>query len=120
MNQNLKDILAHLSTEVKQETLLLYLQGKLTPEEQHEVEKHLLDEDFEGEAFEGLNEVKNKQELGRLVAQLNNDLKKKTSLSKTKKRTLLKEDQWLWMALFIILLLIVISYIIIHRQLQQG
>jgi len=120
MNQNLKDILAHLSTEVKQETLLLYLQGKLSPEEQHEVEKHLLTDDFEDEALEGLNEVKNKSDLALLVAQLNNDLKKKTKASKGSKKNHLKEDQWLWMAILIILLLVIVSYIIIHQQLQRG
>ena len=40
--QNFKDILSHLSTEVDQETLLLYLQNKLSAEKRHEVEKQLL------------------------------------------------------------------------------
>ena len=39
MPGNLKDILAHLSTEIDQETLLLYLQDKLSPEKKHELEK---------------------------------------------------------------------------------
>ncbi len=42
MQENLKDILSNLSTEVDQETLLLYLQGKLSAEQQHEVEKKML------------------------------------------------------------------------------
>jgi hypothetical protein len=43
MQENLKDILTNLSTEVDQETLLLYLQGKLSAEQQHEVEKKMKD-----------------------------------------------------------------------------
>src|SRR5688500_12581890 len=50
MKENLKDILTHLNPEVDQETLLSYLQGKLNATEQHEVEKQLLDSDFEAEA----------------------------------------------------------------------
>jgi hypothetical protein len=44
MKENLKDILTHLNPEVDQETLLKYLQGKLSTEEQHEVEKSLIDD----------------------------------------------------------------------------
>ena len=39
MSENLKDILSHLSPEIDQETLLLYLQDKLTAEKRHEIEK---------------------------------------------------------------------------------
>ena len=42
MTDNLKDILSHLSTDIDQETLLLYLQDKLSEEKKHEVEKTLL------------------------------------------------------------------------------
>ena len=39
MKENLKDILSHLAKDIDQETLLLYLQGKLSPEQQHEDRK---------------------------------------------------------------------------------
>ena len=41
MQGKLKDILSGLSTEIDQETLLLYLQDKLSPEKKHEVEKKI-------------------------------------------------------------------------------
>ena len=43
MSDNLKDILSHLSPEIDQETLLLYLQNKLSVEKKHEVERKLLE-----------------------------------------------------------------------------
>jgi hypothetical protein len=43
MPANYKDILSHLSTEVDQATLLLYLQNKLSEEKKHEVEKWMLE-----------------------------------------------------------------------------
>ena len=51
MQENLKDILSHLSTEVDQETLLLYLQGKLSAEQQHEVEKKIMENEFASDAL---------------------------------------------------------------------
>ena len=58
MSESLKDILSNLNPDIDQETLLLYLQGKLSPEQQHEVEKGLLVDDFESDALEGLEHFK--------------------------------------------------------------
>lgn len=120
MKENLKDILSHLNPGVSQEALLLYLQGKLSPEQQHELEKSMLQDDFETEALEGLAQIENGEKVTAAVDQLNAELRKKTVTKKGKKKSELKEDPWLWIALLIILLLIVISYIIIHKQLSEG
>jgi hypothetical protein len=77
MNDNLKDILSHLSTDIDQETLLLYLQDKLPAEKKHEVEKKLADNDFANDALEGLQQVKDKKQISYVVEMLNRDLKKK-------------------------------------------
>ena len=79
MSDKLKDILSNLSSEVDQETLLKYLEGRLSDEQRHEVEK------------------------------------------KKKKREKLrfKDQPWLYIAIFIILLLIVLSYMVIQKMLQQ-
>lgn len=119
MQENLKDILSHLSTEVDQETLLLYLQGKLTPEKQHELERQLLDNEFATDALDGLQEYKDKQKLAHLADQLNRELKKKTARKKAARgKRLQQADPWLLIVLLVILLLIVISYLIIYRHLQ--
>jgi len=90
MSGNLKDILSHLSTE------------------------------FTDDAMDGLQEIKNKQKISSLVEQLNRDLHKKLEKKKKRKEKLRFKDQpWLYIAIVIILLLIVLSYIVIHRMLQQ-
>ena len=61
MPGKLKDILSHLSTEIDQETLLKYLEGRLSEEQKHEIEKKMLDSDFTNDAIEGLQEIKNKR-----------------------------------------------------------
>jgi hypothetical protein len=85
MSDNLKDILSHLSSEIDQETLLLYLQNKLSAEKKHEVEKKLLENEFANEAAEGLQQFTNKEKLGVLVDQLNHELK--TRLQKKRKNS---------------------------------
>lgn len=119
MNENLKNILSHLNTEVDQETLLKYLQGKLTPAEQHEVEKNLLDDAFEADALEGLQNIQNTQQIPVLVDQLNKDLKKRTA---KKKKGLLKREagveSWLLLTIVIILLLVIISFLVIYKLKQ--
>ena len=121
MSENLKDILSNLNPDIDQETLLLYLQGKLTAGEQHEVEKHMMDNDFDSDAIEGLQNFRDKKELGSLVNQLIKELKKRTEKKKRFREKLkLRFDPWLIVAIILILLLAIISYFLVHRQLSQN
>lgn len=120
MPDNLKDILSHLSNEVDQETLLKYLNGQLSEQQKHDVEKKMLANDFTEDAMEGLQEIRNKKDISSLVEQLNKDLHKKLEKKKQRREKLRFKDQpWLYIAALIILLLIILSYIVIHRMLQH-
>ena len=120
MSDNLKDILSHLSTDIYQETLLLYLQDKLSEDKKHEVEKKLVDNEFANDAMEGLQEFKDKQQVAYMVDMLNRDLKKKTEKKRQRREKLnLKDQSWLYISILIIIILIIISYLIIHRALQE-
>ena len=120
MTENYKEILSNLSTEIDQETLLLYLQGKLSEEKKHEVEKQLLQNDFDNEAMEGLQEIKDKQQIQYMVETLNRDLKKKTEKKKLRREKMkIKDQPWLYISILILILLIVLSYIIIHRMMNK-
>ena len=121
MSENLKDILSHLSTEVDQETLLKYLEGRLSDEQKHEIEKKMLGSEFNDDAMEGFQEIRNKKDISSLVEQLNRDLHKKLE-KKNKRREKLrfKNQPWLYIAVVIILLLIVLSYVVIQKMLQQD
>ncbi|MCZ2459500.1 MAG: hypothetical protein LC128_07715 [Chitinophagales bacterium] len=119
MQDNLKDILSHLSTEIDQETLLRYLQGKLSGDKLHEVEKILLENDFASEALEGLQQFRDKQQLNYTVEKLNRDLKKKLELKKKRRRKPELTDQsWLYITILILILLIVISYIVVNKMMH--
>ena len=119
MSENYKDILSNLLTDVDQATLLLYLQGKLSEEKKNEVEKKLIQNEFDDDALEGLQEIKDKQQIQYMVEMLNRDLKKKTEKKKKMREKMkIKDQPWLYISMLILILLIVISYIVIHRMLR--
>jgi hypothetical protein len=116
MSENLKDILSNLNPDIDQETLLLYLQGKLSAEQQHEVEKKMIDSDFDTDALEGLQDFKDKRNLSSLVTQLNQDLKKRTEKKKRfKDKMKFNLDPWLVVAIILILLIAIIGYVLVQK-----
>jgi hypothetical protein len=120
MQGNLKDILANLNTEVDQETLLLYLQDQLSEDKKHEVEKKLMENEFAGDALEGLQQIHDKKQIAYMVEMLNRDLKKKVEKKKERRRKLeLKGQSWLYITLVILILLILVSYLVIQKMLKE-
>jgi hypothetical protein len=119
MTDNLKDILSHLSKEIDQEALLQYLQGRLPDEKKHELEKQLVDNEFAADALEGLTEIKDKQQIQYMVEALNRDLKKKLEKKKQRRAKLqLKQEPWLYIAIIIVIILAIISYIVVKKAMQ--
>ena len=118
MPNDLKDILSQLSPDIDGETLLLYLQGKLSPEKQHELEKQILDNEFAADAIDGLQQFSDKKKLALVVEQLNTDLKKKTIRRKARRLRTAQTEPWLLLALCIILALIVLCYFILFRHMK--
>ncbi|HEX2847053.1 MAG TPA: hypothetical protein VHN59_10930 [Chitinophagaceae bacterium] len=120
MQNNLKDILSHLTTDIDQDTLLLYLQNKLSAEKKHEVEKQLADNEFASDALDGLQAFNDKQQVAYMVEMLNRDLKKKTERKKQRREKLKLPDQsWIYISVIIVIILAIIGYLIIHRMNQQ-
>ena len=121
MSEDYKDILSNLSTDVDQETLLLYLQGKLSEEKKHEVEKQLLQNEFDEDAVDGLQEIKDKEQLQYMVEMLNRDLKKKTEKKKKQREKMkIKDQPWLYISILILILLVVLCYIVIRRMINND
>jgi hypothetical protein len=120
MSESLKDILSNLNPDIDQETLLQYLQGKLSAEQQHEVEKQMMDNDFESDALVGLEGFSDKIKVSGVLDHFNFDLKQKT-LKKKKRRGKpeLSIDPWILVTVLVILILVITSFFIIHRYLQH-
>ena len=119
MPQNLKDILSNLSTDIDQETLLLYLQDQLSQEKKHEFEKKLLENEFAGDAIEGLQQIHDKKQIELLVNMLNQDLKNKIKKKKNRRKKLqIHNEPWIYVAIVIVLLLLIISFMVIYNSKQ--
>ena len=115
--QNLKDILSNSNKDIDNQKLMDYLAGKLSAEEKHEVEKWMIDNDFAGDAWEGLNKFPPKKDLGKYVDQLNQELAAYI-LQKKQRRERKKIDQpsWLYVAIILILILLIVAYYIIAKM----
>ncbi|MGZ8559129.1 MAG: hypothetical protein ACXWWC_12380 [Chitinophagaceae bacterium] len=117
MPDKLKDILSHLTTDIDQETLLLYLQDKLPAERKQAVQKTLADNEFASDAIEGLQQIGDKKQIAYMVEMLNRDLKKKVEKKKLRRQKLnLKDQPLLYLVIFIFLILIVLCFMIIQRM----
>jgi len=81
-----------------------YLAKELPPNEQHAIEKYLLDHPFEADAIEGLEELENKNEYSSIISDINQKLNQKIGHQ--------PKDSWQWVSgnAASILLLISTSY----------
>lgn len=116
MNQDLMNILSH-AKETDQQKMLDYVQNKLSPEEKHEVEKLLIDSDFESDAAEGLEQVKDKDNLALVVKDLNKSLTRK--LANRRKNFLKRNKPSLMLpvtATIIIIALVIMFYLLLRDR----
>lgn len=120
MDDELLNILSNSNKDIDNQKLMDYLSGKLSAEEKHEIEKQMADSDFVNDAVEGLEDVKNKKDLSLFVEQLNTNLNKQLDKKKKRKqKRALKDQPWLYLAVIILLMLIVICFIIIKNRLDS-
>lgn len=111
-----KDILKQEDGKLPEDKLLAYFEGKLSPEEQHEVEHWLAQEGMEADALEGLQTIPaNEARAASLI--INHQLSKELSKKKHKRKTsVIKNNSWAWVAVVIILLLAIIAYVILRMM----
>lgn len=109
----LNDILDNGKGKLPEDKLMAYLQGKLSPEEQHEVEAWLAEEGMEADALEGLKELP-VSETGNLVNKLNYQLRTELKKKARRRHTPIAENKWTWLAIIIILLLSIAGYAILR------
>ena len=99
--------------KLPEDKLMAYLQGKLPPEEQHEVEAWLAEEGMEADALEGLKELP-ASETSQLVNKLNYQLRAELNKKPRRRSTAIAENKWTWLAIIIILLLCIAGYVVLH------
>jgi anti-sigma factor RsiW len=114
----LQDIWNDRPEGLPEEKLMAYLEGRLSPEEQHEVEAWLAEEGMESDALEGLHGLP-VQESAASVSRLNHELRKTLLNKKSRRRKSMIENRWSWIAIIIILLLVILAYMIVRMSVKK-
>jgi ferric-dicitrate binding protein FerR (iron transport regulator) len=104
----------HPERKLSGDKLMAWQEGSLSPAEQHEVEKWLADEGMESDALEGLRQLK-PGEARSVVNRLDHHLRKAVARKRQPRRPL-KTDQFTWIAIAIVLLLIVVAYLVVRTS----
>ena len=116
MSSELLNILSNSNKDIDNQKLMDYISGKLTGKEKHEVELWMVDNNFENDALEGLQNVKDQKHLEAYVDHLNKELNQYLQSKKHRRdRRKFKEVPWAYLAIILILLFIIIAYFVIQR-----
>jgi ABC-type bacteriocin/lantibiotic exporter with double-glycine peptidase domain len=114
---DLFNILSNSNKDIDNQKLMDYLAGKLSGDDKHEVEKWMNENPFVNEAIEGLQSVKEPEQVSAYIQQLNTQLSKQ--LSKKSKRRSYKVQinlTYAIIAILIILVLVVVAFMVIHKM----
>lgn len=104
MADELENIFDFKNGDISKETFMKYLKGELTPEEQHEVEKAMVDSEMLSDAMEGLQSMGNSNRIPQIQNQIDNRLKDYL-LKRKNKRERRKIKDMNWMIVFVIIVL---------------
>lgn len=116
MSNDLLNILSNSNKDIDNQKLMDYLSGKLSQQEQHELEKEMADNELVNDAVEGLKSMKDQQAIQSYVEQLNKNLHTQLQQKKDKRRKKrLKDEPYIYLAIVLVLALIVIAYLVIHK-----
>lgn len=95
------------------EKLQAYLNNSLSAEEQYEVEVWLAEEGMESDALDGLQQM-DPLEVQQTLNKLQRDLHRQLIGKKRKRKGLYKDNQWAMTAIFIVLLLCLLGYVLLR------
>jgi hypothetical protein len=119
MNKDLLNILSNSNKDIDNQQLMDYLNGKLSGDALHEVEKSMADNAFLSDAVEGLQRLEGKKNMQAYVDELNASMQK--SLAKKKARRLrrhLRDQNWTYLAIILIIVLCVLAYIVFRKAMH--
>ena len=120
MNKDLLNILSNSNKDIDNQQLMDYLNGQLSGDALHEVEKSMADNEFLNDAVEGLQGLEGKTNMQSYVDELNAAMQK--SLTKKKARRLrrrLKDQNWTLLAIILVIVLCVLGYLVIKLLLRH-
>jgi anti-sigma factor RsiW len=98
-------------TRLTDDRLQAYLTGRLSAEETHEVEHWISEEGMEGDALEGLKEMR-ASETRKLVDEINYNLQSRIRGKKRKRAPLFQEHKWALLAVLLVLALVILAFLL--------
>ncbi|ATL48523.1 hypothetical protein COR50_15885 [Chitinophaga caeni] len=101
-----------------QQELLDYLQGKLSPAEQHRVEQHLADCEMCNDALEGLQQITKKEKIPFWLREIKWNLMKKLRLKNHRKRKLKIYVSAILVTAIVLLLVFMVYWVIF--EIRRG
>ncbi len=119
MSDDLTNILSNSNKDIDNQKLMDYLSQQLAKEETHAIEKMMTDDPFIDDAVEGLGYFTNQKNIPDITAHLNQQLNKHLQQKKLRKqKRKWKDNPMVYLIIAAILILIVVSYIVIKKQLN--
>ena len=116
MNNDLLNILSNSNKDIDNQKLMDYLSGKLNEQEKHEVEMWMVDNEFENDALEGLQQMAGNKKLDGYVDQLNKELHQYIKHKKDRRdKRRINNGLWVYTAIAFILIIIVLAYMVLSR-----
>jgi anti-sigma factor RsiW len=120
MSNDLLNILSNSNKDIDNQKLMDYISGKLSKQEQHELEKEMADNELMNDAVEGLRSIKDQHAIQNYVEQLNKNLHNQLQHKKAKRqKRKLRDQPFVYIAIVLVLALIVIAYMIIQKLQSQ-
>ena len=117
MNNDLLNILSNSNKDIDNQKLMDYVAGKLSEQEKHEVEMWMVDNEFENEALEGLQQMAGNKKLDGYVDQLNKELHQYIKGKKDRRyKRRIDTSFWIYTAIVLVLLLAIFAYMVISRM----
>jgi cytochrome c1 len=119
MNNDLLNILSNSNKDIDNQKLMDYLSGKLSEQEKHEVEMWMVDNEFENDAMEGLQQMAGNKKLDGYVDQLNKELHQYIKQKKERRdKRRINNGFWVYTAIVFVLLIIILTYMVLTRLKQ--
>ena len=105
-----------VDTGVPDQKILDYINGKLSGTELHEFEALMLDSEILNDTVEGLEKIKEHNDPEQMAHRLNKKLKKQLHKKPERQgQKSIKEMNWIYIVILIILLLIIAGYFVVQR-----
>lgn len=119
MNKDFKHMPSGLNNEIEQEKLIQYLNKELSDKEQQSIESRIIDDEFINDAMEGLEQIKNIENIQAIQKELNIGINKQIkNRNKRKDKRVLKDSPWIYFAVILLLLLLGVAFFVITKFIQ--